>query len=59
MCDEFTSVEEDRALAGKGLSRRQFAAVEQVGGPAVYVCSAAADQVTGTTISVDGGWTAL
>ncbi len=38
---------------------RQFATVEQVGGTAVYLCSAAADQVTGTTISVDGGWTAL
>jgi 3-hydroxybutyrate dehydrogenase len=24
----------------------------------VYLCSSAADQVTGTTISVDGGWTA-
>lgn len=38
---------------------RQFATVEQVGGTAVFLCSAAADQVTGTTISVDGGWTAL
>jgi 3-hydroxybutyrate dehydrogenase len=38
---------------------RQFATVEQIGGTAVYLCSSAADQVTGTTISVDGGWTAL
>ena len=38
---------------------RQFATVEQIGGTVVYLCSAAADQVTGTTISVDGGWTAL
>lgn len=38
---------------------RQFATVEQIGGTTVYLCSAAADQVTGTTISVDGGWTAL
>jgi 3-hydroxybutyrate dehydrogenase len=38
---------------------RQFATVEQVGGTAVYLCSPAADQVTGTTISIDGGWTAL
>jgi 3-hydroxybutyrate dehydrogenase len=37
---------------------RQFATVEQIGGTTVYLCSAAADQVTGTTISVDGGWTA-
>lgn len=38
---------------------RQFATVEQIGGTAVYLCSDAAAQVTGTTISVDGGWTAL
>ncbi|MFN0114742.1 MAG: 3-hydroxybutyrate dehydrogenase [Paracoccaceae bacterium] len=38
---------------------KQFATVEQLGGTAVYLCSSAADQVTGTTISVDGGWTAM
>lgn len=38
---------------------RQFATVEQIGGTAVYLCSDAAAQVTGTTLSVDGGWTAL
>jgi 3-hydroxybutyrate dehydrogenase len=38
---------------------RQFATVEQVGGTVLYLCGPAADQVTGTTISVDGGWTAL
>jgi 3-hydroxybutyrate dehydrogenase len=38
---------------------RQFATVEQIGGTAVFLCSAAAAQITGTTISVDGGWTAL
>jgi 3-hydroxybutyrate dehydrogenase len=38
---------------------RQFATVEQVGGTTVFLCSAAADQITGTTISIDGGWTAL
>ncbi len=36
-----------------------FATVEQIGGTAVFLCSDAADQITGTTISVDGGWTAL
>ncbi len=38
---------------------RQFATVEQIGGTAVFLCSDAAAQITGTTISVDGGWTAL
>lgn len=38
---------------------RQFATTTQIGGTVVFLCSAAADQITGTTISVDGGWTAL
>jgi 3-hydroxybutyrate dehydrogenase len=38
---------------------RQFATVEQIGGTAAFLCSDAAAQITGTTISVDGGWTAL
>ncbi|MDO5630491.1 MAG: 3-hydroxybutyrate dehydrogenase [Paracoccus sp. (in: a-proteobacteria)] len=38
---------------------KEFATVQQLGGTAVFLCSAAADQITGTTISVDGGWTAL
>ncbi len=38
---------------------REFATVEQVGGTTVFLCSPSADQITGTTISVDGGWTAL
>ncbi|AWX94513.1 3-hydroxybutyrate dehydrogenase [Paracoccus mutanolyticus] len=33
---------------------REFATVEQLGGTAVFLCSSAADQITGTTISVDG-----
>lgn len=37
---------------------KQFATVEQIGGTAVFLCSPAADQITGTAISVDGGWTA-
>jgi 3-hydroxybutyrate dehydrogenase len=36
-----------------------FATVAQMGGTAVFLCSDAAAQITGTTISVDGGWTAL
>ena len=38
---------------------KEFATTEQLGGVAAFLCSAAADQITGTTISVDGGWTAL
>lgn len=36
-----------------------FATVKQMGGTAVFLCSDAAAQITGTSISVDGGWTAL
>ncbi|MHA6261970.1 3-hydroxybutyrate dehydrogenase [Arenibacterium sp. CAU 1754] len=38
---------------------KEFATVEQLGGTVVFLCSEAAAQITGTTISVDGGWTAL
>jgi len=38
---------------------RQFATTEQLGGTVTFLCSDSAAQITGTTISVDGGWTAL
>lgn len=38
---------------------KQFATTEQLGGTVVFLCSPHADQITGTTISMDGGWTAL
>ena len=37
---------------------RQFATVEQIGGTVVDLCCPHAVQVIGTTISLDGGWTA-
>jgi len=36
----------------------EFASPEQLGGTVSFLCSPAADQITGTAISVDGGWTA-
>ncbi|MEL6912892.1 MAG: 3-hydroxybutyrate dehydrogenase [Pseudomonadota bacterium] len=38
---------------------KEFATTDQLGGVAAFLCSRDADQITGTTISVDGGWTAL
>jgi 3-hydroxybutyrate dehydrogenase len=37
---------------------KQFATTEQLGGLAVFLCSDAAAQITGTNIPMDGGWTA-
>lgn len=36
----------------------QFTTVEQLGQWAVFLCSEACDNVTGTSLPVDGGWTA-
>ena len=38
---------------------KQFVAGEEMGATALFLCSDQASQITGTTISVDGGWTAL
>jgi 3-hydroxybutyrate dehydrogenase len=37
---------------------KQFVTVEEVAGIAVFLCSDTAKQITGTNLSVDGGWTA-
>ena len=36
----------------------QFATPDQIGATAVFLCSPAADQIRGASITVDGGWTA-
>ncbi|CTQ48789.1 3-hydroxybutyrate dehydrogenase [Jannaschia donghaensis] len=38
---------------------KEFATTDQLGGTALFLCSDNAAQITGTTISVDGGWTAM
>ncbi len=37
---------------------KKFVTVEQLSGTALFLCSDAAENITGTSISVDGGWTA-
>lgn len=36
----------------------QFVTPTQLGGAVVFLCSESAEQMTGTTLSLDGGWTA-
>jgi 3-hydroxybutyrate dehydrogenase len=36
----------------------EFVTVEQIAGTALFLCSPAADQITGAQFSIDGGWTA-
>jgi 3-hydroxybutyrate dehydrogenase len=38
---------------------RRFSSVDEIGAMAVYLASDAASNVTGTNMSIDGGWTAL
>jgi len=36
----------------------QFTTPEKIGGLAVFLCSDAASTITGTPLSIDGGWVA-
>ncbi len=54
------SIEEESILL---LSEKQpskcFATPEQLGETCLFLCSEAASQITGTSLTMDGGWTAL
>lgn len=53
------SQEEAKAdLLAEKQPSKQFATTEQVGGLAAFICSPAADQITGQELGIDGGWTA-
>lgn len=47
-----------QALLAEKQPSRQFVSIEQLGQVAVFLCSDAAAQITGTAIPIDGGWTA-
>jgi 3-hydroxybutyrate dehydrogenase len=56
---EGTTVEaETQALVSEKQPMAQFSTPEQIGALAVFLCSEAARTITGTSLSVDGGWTA-
>lgn len=42
----------------KNIPQQRFAEVDEIIGPAVFLASKASDFVTGTVLTVDGGWTA-
>jgi 3-hydroxybutyrate dehydrogenase len=46
------------ALLGEKQPSLTFVTPEQLGGTVAFLCSPAADQITGTAIAVDGAWTA-
>ena len=55
-------MDRDRVVREVMLQRqptKQFVEVEAIGALCVFLCSDAAAQITGTPLSVDGGWTAL
>ena len=53
------SVEQSKInLLSEKQPSKQFVQVEELGALAVFLCSDAAVQMTGTSLSMDGGWTA-
>ena len=47
----------DKLLSEKQPSK-QFATPEEIGGLVVFLCTESARQITGSSLSIDGGWTA-
>ncbi len=47
-----------RSMLAEKQPSRQFVSIEQLGQLALFLCSPGADQITGTAIPIDGGWTA-
>ncbi|MDD5287165.1 MAG: 3-hydroxybutyrate dehydrogenase [Desulfuromonadaceae bacterium] len=50
--------EAGRNMLAEKQPSQQFVTIEQLGQMALFLCSRAADQITGTAIPIDGGWTA-
>ena len=53
-----TVEEGERELLSEKQPSKQFVTTEQLGALVVFLCSAAAAQLTGAAVPVDGGWTA-
>jgi 3-hydroxybutyrate dehydrogenase len=57
--DGVDDAEAKRRLLAEKQPSGEFTAPEEIGGLAVFLCSDAARNITGTSISADGGWTAV
>lgn len=47
-----------RSMLAEKQPSQQFVSIEQLGQLVLFLCSPGADQITGTAVPVDGGWTA-
>ena len=47
-----------RSMLAEKQPSQQFVSIDQLGQLALFLCSSGADQITGTAIPIDGGWTA-
>ena len=47
-----------RSMLAEKQPSQQFVSIEQLGKLALFLCSEGAEQITGTAIPIDGGWTA-
>jgi 3-hydroxybutyrate dehydrogenase len=50
--------EEERAMLAEKQEMLEFSTPEQIGAAVLFLCSDGARTITGTSLSVDGGWTA-
>jgi len=55
---QITQKEAAKEILAEKQPSLEFVSPSQLGGTVAFLCSPAADQITGTAISVDGGWTA-
>ncbi|MEZ5457697.1 MAG: 3-hydroxybutyrate dehydrogenase [Lysobacteraceae bacterium] len=53
-----SNADAERALLAEKQPSLRFTRPDDIAGAALFLCSPAADNITGTTITLDGGWTA-